>query len=45
MSGLPVLSIIVLAPATGGLLIALFGGNPRVPKAIGLLVSAISLAG
>jgi len=45
MSGLPILSIIVLAPATGALLIALFGGNPRVPRVIGLVVSAVSLLG
>ena len=45
MSAIPLLSIIVLAPATGALLIALFGDNPRVPKAIGLIVSAVSLSG
>ena len=45
MSGLPVLSIIVLAPATGALLIALFGRGSRAPKFIALAVSAISLLG
>jgi NADH-quinone oxidoreductase subunit M len=45
MSGLPVLSIIVLAPVVGALLIALFGGNARAPKLIGLTVSSVSLAG
>ena len=45
MSGLPVLSIIVLSPVAAALLIALFGANPKVPRAIALAAGAITLAG
>ncbi len=45
MSGLPVLSIVVMAPVAGALLIALLGKNPKVPRAIALLAATISLLG
>jgi NADH-quinone oxidoreductase subunit M len=45
MSGVPVLSIIVLAPVAASLLIALFGSNPKVPRVITLIAGAITLAG
>lgn len=39
------LSIVVLAPAAGALLIALFGRDPRVVRAIALLSATVSLVG
>ena len=45
MSNLPILSIVVLSPIAGAILIALFGGNKKVPRVVSLIVSAISLAG
>jgi NADH-quinone oxidoreductase subunit M len=44
MSPFPVLSVIALAPAAGAVLIALFGCDPRVPRAIALAVASICLA-
>ena len=43
MNGIPVLSIIVLAPIAGALLIALFGRGTTAPKAIALVAGALSL--
>ena len=43
MNGIPVLSIIVLAPIAGALLIALFGRGANAPKAIALVAGALSL--
>jgi len=45
MNGLPVLSIIVMAPVAAALLIALFGSNPKVPRVLTLLAGTVSLAG
>ena len=45
MNAVPVLSIIVLAPVAGAILIALFGKKAWVPRAIALTVGVISLAG
>ena len=45
MSGLPVLSIVVMAPVVGAVLIALLGKNPKVPRAIALFVATVSLVG
>ncbi|HEY5540342.1 MAG TPA: NADH-quinone oxidoreductase subunit M, partial [Coriobacteriia bacterium] len=45
MTGIPVLSIIVLAPVTAALLIGLFGGNPKLPRAIALAAGTIALMG
>jgi len=45
MSGVPVLSVIVLAPVAAALLIALFASNPKVPRVIALMAGAVTLAG
>jgi len=45
MSGVPVLSIIVLAPAAFGLIIALFASNPKLPRVLALAAGTVSLAG
>ena len=45
MTGIPVLSIIVLAPVAAALLIGLFGGNPKVPRVIALLAGTVTLLG
>jgi NADH-quinone oxidoreductase subunit M len=45
MTGVPVLSIIVLAPVAAALLIALFASHPKAPRAIALVSSTIALAG
>ncbi len=45
MSGVPILSIVVMAPVVGALLIALLGRNPKVPRYIALAVATVSLAG
>ena len=45
MNGLPILSIVVLSPVAGALLVVLFGKNPRVPRWIALTAGAVSLAG
>ena len=45
MSGIPILSLIIFAPAAGALLIALFGSNPKAPRALALLAATITLAG
>lgn len=44
MTELPVLSIIVFAPAFGALLIALFGNHVLVPRAIALASATVCLA-
>lgn len=44
MSGTPVLSVIVLAPAVGALLIVLFGRHALAPRAIALAASVVCLA-
>lgn len=43
MSGLPLLSIIALAPVVGSLVIGLFGSNKYVPKTIALVAASICL--
>ena len=43
MSGLPMLSIIVLSPVSAALLIALFGSHPKAPRAIALVAAAMTL--
>ena len=40
MNGIPILAIIVLAPVTGALLIALLGKAPWVPRTIALAAAA-----
>jgi NADH-quinone oxidoreductase subunit M len=45
MSHIPVLSIIVLSPVAASLLIMLFGGNPKVPRAIALAAGTVTLVG
>ena len=45
MTGIPVLSVIVLTPVTAALLIALVGRDPRVPRIIALLAGTITLVG
>ena len=45
MSGLPVLSIIVMAPVAMAIVIALFASNPKLPRVLALAAGTISLAG
>ncbi len=45
MSGVPVLSIIVMAPVAAALLIALFASNPKLPRVFALAAGTVSLAG
>ncbi len=44
MNGIPVLSVIVLAPITGALLIALFGRTQALARGIALAAGTVSLA-
>ncbi|MCL2504388.1 MAG: NADH-quinone oxidoreductase subunit M [Coriobacteriia bacterium] len=43
LMGLPLLSIIALAPLVGALAIALFGGNPRAPRVIAFVSATVCL--
>ncbi len=45
MSGFPVLSVIIFAPLTGALLVALFGKSAKAPRAIALVAASVSLLG
>lgn len=45
MTTIPLVSIIVFAPLAGALIIALFGRDPRVPRAIALAAAGVCLAG
>ncbi len=41
MSGVPVLSIIVMAPVAAALLIALFASNPKLPRVFALAAGTV----
>lgn len=43
MNALPVLSIILLSPAAAAMLIAVFGGSPKVPRYIALASATVCL--
>ncbi len=45
MSGIPVLTIVVMAPLIAAILIALFGRNPAVPRALTFVAGSVCLAG
>jgi NADH-quinone oxidoreductase subunit M len=45
MTGLPILSVITLAPLLGALLVGLLGKDVRVPRYVALAASLVSVAG